>query len=77
MRLLRFCLPLFTVFVLSAGFVACSGGDDESPECSSDSDCLDDEICIGGECVFGEEECTDDSDCDSNESCVDGFCESN
>ena len=74
MRWFRPLFPFFLAFLMSLSQVGC-GSSDNAPECSSDLDCLDDEICINGECVFGAESCVDDGDCLEGEACVGGFCE--
>lgn len=44
---------------------------DPEPECSSDEDCPDGQICVDGKCVDG---CRSDDDCPGDATCVDGKC---
>ncbi len=75
MRWIRhlFFLWLWASIGLTVGGLGCGSGGG-SPECASDFDCLDDETCVGGECVFGAEPCTADIDCEAGDSCLNGFC---
>ncbi|MEM7435365.1 MAG: hypothetical protein AAF436_09465 [Myxococcota bacterium] len=53
--------------------VTCGEGGGGGPDCSSDADCDDDEVCIDGHCV-ADVECRFNADCDSGEICVNATC---
>ncbi len=69
---------LFLLVLFVASFVYAKGN--ETNECTVDSDCDADEVCIAGECEDengsgNDDECTVDTDCDADELCVAGECE--
>lgn len=63
--------------MLGVGLMLCSTACNVLfPECRSDADCPDGEVCQNGVCVTAPgPECTTDADCANGEVCVNGVCE--
>jgi hypothetical protein len=86
-----FLLMLFAIGIVHAesndsggddGGSGDSGSDDDTPECTVDSDCSSDGVCIAGECKDlvddsgnDDMECSVDADCFDGRLCIDGDCE--
>lgn len=62
---------------LPCGDKCCLGPDQDDPQCSGDSDCVENQICSDGSCIDNprvEPECTENSDCAENQVCAEGVC---
>jgi hypothetical protein len=73
------------LLMMAVQFASAEGGNNETElECSVDTDCGSDEVCVNNECEDNDElenetefECTVNTDCDDDEICLSGECEDN